>query len=651
MSPGRIALISLLAVSTPPVLAQRVTAPATAITPSQQPAQAPPNSTGPIFTLHATARLVVLDVTVTDDHGPVKNLKPSDFTLSEDGVEQHILSVTEHDASDIAPPAPEPILPPNTFATHPPISGEIPKVVIVLGGLSFPDAPFVRDELRAFSKTVAPGTPIAIFSIDWKGLHLIQSLTTDPAAIEEAASSQRIIPPLGFSVRYLRHVGSPTQQLAHYLAAVPGRINLVWFGSGEPNAHNEGFFASTTGGIPPDLAAFVAHENAASSVLHLSRIALYPVIAGGLVGNFGPAPDILAASTTNDEDLVGLPAAVLLTLATERANSFGLSGTAMDSYAAGLDMKDCQYLMETANSTGGKGYCNTNGFKEALTDVVTIGSHYYTISYSPSNANWNGAFRHIKVDVAPVLPTTSMGKLAEWIEPLNGKVLYRDGYFARTRPERPAPDLTAGNSIPANAATPDQQRKLISYSTKGDPDAMQTAMAFGMAMPLPAPVGSRSRHLRRPKSTIPASRSPKITSSPPPCVTSPSAPTRFTTSSRPKDLQFTQTPGGYTDTLEFAAVAYRDDGLPANSIDYTAHIDVNPTQYAQIMAKGLNYDQTIAIPITELKDNFFLRAGVHELPTNRIGAIEIPSEWIKLPPSENNHPDTIATSALATRYS
>ena len=76
-------------------------------------------------------------------------------------------------------------------------------------------------------------------------------------------------------------------------------------------------------------------------------------------------------------------------------------------------------------------------------DVVLSGTHYYTVSYSPTNANWNGAYRHIKINVGPVLPVTAWDKFIAWLNPLNGKVLYRDGYFARNHPERPTPSSSS----------------------------------------------------------------------------------------------------------------------------------------------------------------------------------------------------------------
>ena len=69
------------------------------------PAPTPQPSGNDIPTIHTTARLVVLDVVVTDNSGkPVKGLKPSDFTLTEDGVAENLASFTEHDEATDRPP-------------------------------------------------------------------------------------------------------------------------------------------------------------------------------------------------------------------------------------------------------------------------------------------------------------------------------------------------------------------------------------------------------------------------------------------------------------------------------------------------------------------------------------------------------------------
>jgi hypothetical protein len=100
----------------------------------------------------------------------------------------------------------------------------------------------------------------------------------------------------------------------------------------------------------------------------------------------------------------------------------------------------------------------------------------------------------------------------------------------------------------------------------------------------------------------------------------------------PQDLSLLQTASGsYRDDLQFVIVAYRDDGLAANSVAYTAHIEVRPEDLAGLDASGVSADQTIAIPIDG--NNYFLRVGVNEVSSGHLGALEVPAEWIKAVPT------------------
>ena len=66
------------------------------------------------------------------------------------------------------------------------------------------------------------------------------------------------------------------------------------------------------------------------------------------------------------------------------------------------------------------------------------------------------------------------------------------------------------------------------------------------------------------------------------------------------------------------------------------------------LTNGITYDQTIAVPLAgnPVPGNFFLRVGVNEASTGHIGSLEIPAEWIKLPPQATGN-DTAANPAPA----
>jgi len=53
-----------------------------------------------------------------------------------------------------------------------------------------------------------------------------------------------------------------------------------------------------------------------------------------------------------------------------------------------------------AKTTGGHAFHSNNGLKDLLEAVVEDGANYYTLSYSPSNRDYNGRLRTIKVELA-----------------------------------------------------------------------------------------------------------------------------------------------------------------------------------------------------------------------------------------------------------
>jgi VWFA-related protein len=600
MSFARVALlISLVAPPGLRLAAQQNAATPVAQTSSAQTTAAPPVAGDQITTLHATARLVVLDVVVTDANGnPAHGLKPSDFALTEDGVPQKLASFTEHGATDFAgPTAP---LPPNTFAVqHPPAEDQAKTVIVLADPTSwrenaampeFPSADgsavntgYVRDDIAAFLKTAPFTQPISIVRLDWEGMHLVQGLTADRSVLTEAIASKRMEPPLGYVVPSARGRGNAAQQLVRYVNSIPGRVNLVWitYGVGLPGDPVEDF---------PDLAGVVHDLNGSSEALHLSRVAIYPI--------------------------------------------------PLDQKWLGPDSP----LARMVKAEGGHLYLT--GIRQALNEIAATGADYYTVSYVPTNPDWNGAFRKIKVSIAgfpqPPPPETwssAWSQFLGWTEAQKSKVFYRAGYFARTSPS-PAEEVV--RAVQGSGRTPDVNRKLLSYSPKGDPagyggetaTAIQRAMQFGflpvdrIAFTLTA---TASSDIVRLKPSAPVTGTSSVA---PPFRQDAYRKVHLQYRVDPNSLTFAQDSlGGYYDSLQFMAVVYRDDGVPASSIQSNEQILIPAGGLARALNSGITFDQTVAVPLNgnPVPGSFFVRVGVAERPSGHVGTIEIPSEWIKLP--------------------
>ena len=615
MSPARLALlITLLAV--PWLHAQQPPAPAPS---PKQASQAAPDSNQPITTIRVTSRVVVLDVVVTDGNGsPVKGLQPSDFTLTEDGVPQKFSSFGESQATAGNAAAPPASLPPNTFTVQPPLTEAGTKTVIVLDNLHYPSYPLVRGDIQAFMKTVAPGNPIAIIRLDWQGLHFVQTFTSDPQLLQQAVASNRMLPALPplnvlawtYCQLPYQGVANPYHRLARYLAGIPGRINLAW-------VTDEGMPDSFRGNELPDLTNLVRNLNGSTNVLRLSRVVPYVIKAGGAIGGILqpldvpdiPIPKIIAQSQNPPipDDCPVVP-------------------------GAGGSLLGNQAMVDAATAAGGHAFFD--GADKALAQIMALGSNYYTLSYVPSNPKWNGAYRKIAIAITGI-PKTPAGELG-WSAYGQPKVVYRSGYYARSKPD---PISQSGSTVfgPETAASAaiDSVPGSASAAAPHIPSAMEAAMGFGTVAPDQVNftiVVTPSPQIEAPTSGIAPAKGNFLTG---PFSTAPYRNYKVHYWIDPKSLKFSRLANGaYRDDLQFAAILYRDDGFVANSSSVTTHIQVSADGLEDILSSGVTFDQTIALPVVgnPLPENFFLRTGIDEVSTGRVGALELPTEWIKLPP-------------------
>jgi VWFA-related protein len=628
MSHARIArLISLLAITAPLLPAQSPAKPAPPA--AQSPAVPTVNSNRPVATLHATARLVILDVVVTDGNGnPVQGLKPSDFTLSEDGVPQMFASFSEHQAPASNSAASQPSLPPNTFTVQPPLTEEGAKTVVVLDMCCIPSYTLVRGDIQAFMKTIAPGNPIAIIRIDTHGMHLLQDFTSDPQRLQDAIAGNRLLPPppdISGRVPYTGVI-NPYQRLARYLSGIPGRINLAWI-------TDEGMPDDFRGNDYPELTTIVRNLNASTDTLRLSRIVPYVIKAGGYIGG------ILQPIPFGGDGIVAdikLPQILPNPHGDPPPKDLETFKTAQGGLLSNQAMADI--------ATAAGGHAFFDGADKALAQVMALGSNYYTLSYVPTNANWNGAFRKIAINVSDI-PQASQAKFG-WSAYGQPNVVYRSGYYARSKPD---PASVAGSTNfgmettvpPASPSIPGPSPAAIPISTSS------TKVIPHIASPMEAAMGFGTLTPNQVDFTIVVTPSPTVEK---PKSTPPSATDNFVTGSfadatyrnykihywiDPHGLKFSRTANGtYRDDLQFVAIVYHDDGLVANSVSITAHIQASANNLENLLTTGVTFDQTIAIPAADNRslDNFFLRVGVAESSTNHIGVVELPADWIKLPP-------------------
>jgi VWFA-related protein len=301
----------------------------------------------------STVNRVIVDVVVTDSAGkPVRGLTQRDFEVAEDNVPQHILSFDVHDfegAAAFVPPNLPP-LPPNTFLNLPaaPEKGPLYVLLLDLVNMEMPDQMWSRQQLLKFVKGKPEGTRFAVFVVS-DGLHLVQGFTSDQEKVVAAVdpSHPKHHEPKVFL--YARNYGkynrgmavSVFQDIARYLDGLPGRKNIMWLADSFPLSlyHNEG-----------DPYDFSDDVKEIVDLLAREQAAVYTFNAAGVGGG---------ASITEDP----------------------------------LGFIDVNNL---TGATGGKAYFE-NDLKVELADATEDGANYYSLSYAPSNTNYNGKERKIKV--------------------------------------------------------------------------------------------------------------------------------------------------------------------------------------------------------------------------------------------------------------
>jgi VWFA-related protein len=585
--------------------------------------QASPVSTQPTATLSIAAREVLLDVVVTDHDGrPVTGLTPADFTVIEEGETQRLAHLEEHhpmSAEDLARLKSMPPLPPNTFTNFTPVANTNSSTVILLDALDtqVQAQMELRQQLIDYLKHMQPGTPVAIFQIDTQ-MRLIQGFSADPAVLLDAAKSKRDMPSFqkpinGNREEYNRArmdiLRSGFQLMGRYLGGFPGRKNLIWLTGSIPGSYRNDPLGTSFGKSFHD--DFTVLEDNPGDLpgelmdaLTLSRVAVYPIDIRGLQ----PPPQFQASTN-------------------------GRPSPNANMRFEGRQAFEHMDLDTMADQTGGKAYYNTNGFKQVIGEIVSNGSNYYSLAYATTNRKWEGQFRHIKVTVdRPGL-----------------QVQYRHGYYAYDRAkleqrllaamekrkasasanpfgDEQAPDTDAP---PADSA-PNNAGALIKHPKGG----FETTMQLGAIPPTEViftarlAIDDRVQKLDK-NAPLPANNYLEADYKGKPFRT-------YTVQIHADASAFRvnrEADGQRHGTVEFVTLVFDQHGNRVNSLLNTAVLNLSEDRYRQLLAKGLQAQEQIAVPV---KGNYFLRVGVHDVPSDHIGALEIPVDEV--------HPGAVAQS-------
>ena len=313
----------------------------------------------PVTTFQSATRLVVLDVVVTDKQGkPVSNLSKDDFTIVEDGTQQTVASfeppdqhapvtVEAHREKEISRPenAPQKI-------------GAEPLTILVFDALDTKilDQAYARHEIKKYLVARGPllAQPTALMALEEKRLELLHDYTRDAGELQDALQGYRAELPFRMmadegmrlgahersedAIAALREIATSNTQFA-------GRKNVVWIGQGFPSLNN-------LRGSPAQKARVQNWGRETLDLISQARMSVYTIDPRGLQ----VFPEEVLPPTTSE---LALESITLL--------------------------------------TGGRIVRGLNDVDAQIASSIENGGTYYAISYYPSNRNWDGQFRRVRV--------------------------------------------------------------------------------------------------------------------------------------------------------------------------------------------------------------------------------------------------------------
>jgi VWFA-related protein len=571
-----------------------------------------PVHTTPTATIQAKARVVVVDVVVTDSKGePVAGLNKEDFAIFEEGKPQTVETFEEHKGAALTQ-VKLPPMPSGTYTNFPITKSADSVNVLLMDALNTPlqDQSYVHEEMIKYLEKIPPGTRVAIFTLASR-LRMLQGVTTDstellavlrdkkgaagphqsallasdqendadqhhidfmmtengtpiPTDAAPPTSVQAAIDPVNSMKQFLADMAAfntesriqltleALQQLARCLADVPERKNVVWFSGSFP-----------TGILPdpdlPDLASavrnFEPEIRKATDMLASSKIAIYPIAAEGLAGD--------AVYEANGAEI------------SQKRPSLEHQAN-IKRMRAGAVTRDSNHIAmdELAEDTGGQAFYNTNGLNDALARVVNNGTRYYTLTYTPTDKAMDGKFRRIRVDL---VNRDNKEKLA-----------YRRGYYAE--------------DFGGAQAAGRKDDPLLPLMGRNLPDLAQIIYKVRVLPSNPQPAVGAARaggnvDLKGPVTRYGVDFAVSV-----------------------QDLKLEPMPdGGRHGSIEIMVVAYDRDGKPLNSVVTKGDLALQPKVYAELLKVGLQVHKEIDVP----KQEVFLRTGIYDIGSDAAGTLGV----------------------------
>jgi VWFA-related protein len=607
--------------------------PSTAAGTSPEPSSA--SGSEPVATIRVSTKTVLVDVVVTDSKGrPIPDLRRDEFQISEDGHPQDVGSFREFGdgepktdtSSTTSTPVPRPDAPsPNVFTnqTHGPDTGAVTLVLFDMLNTPIQDQAYARQQLVKFIRAKPKNMQFALCTMSLgttTHLRLIQGFTPSETILLAAAKANKATPKeTRWQVSTAGNLdnvdtvgdlakGGPTsgfqgllsalQQgqaveqvsdtaersaitlesmmlLARYLSGIRGRKNIVWLSGSFPISLSA---TTTFNNIALDNPNYTAKIKRVTNLMAETQIAIYPVDVRGLIG---------AGQSASGPGGMGGPS-----FAGSQDFSAGsvISPTPSipsDMQALAQEAAERDTLLQFATATGGKAFFNTNGILDAIATAAEQGSNYYTLSYNPTNKNFDGTFRKIKVQVAQ-----------------KGYSLhYRQGYYA---------------DDPRSSARETELARRASIVAMQHGTPLSHQILFSVRV---SPVGSKTKTDAAKIGGIVAAPSRKAAQNPTPSALVEVQHYMVDYTINGSELRFLSLENSkYRNTLTLMATSFNVEGRMLTGVSSVGTRELPAAEFAKIAEGRFGVQCEIDVPLEATS----IRLGLQDQMSNRLGTVEIP---------------------------
>ncbi len=323
---------------------------------SSQPAQNPDGT----YTIRRAARLVVLDVVVTDKQGNlVTDLKKEDFSVTEADETQSIQNFEATGAHALAPEATI-----NSTAELDKVAPRAPVNIILLDEFNtrFEDEAFARYSLKKFLER-QPGklaTPTMLIAVDIDKFMVLKDYTQDRQAILDALDHHFAAVPWRntsrswASERYGTAFGT-LMRVSEAVIGHPGHKNMIWIGRGFPALNFNDVSLDTDHRVENMVQRCV-------NMLRDARVTLYSIDPAGVQIN---------------------------------QEAYGSAARFNDPFGGNYNFD------RLARATGGRALYGRNDVDAEIATGIRDGESFYTLTYRPTDDSRDPSkFRKIKVTLS-----------------------------------------------------------------------------------------------------------------------------------------------------------------------------------------------------------------------------------------------------------